>query len=74
MSEQEFTEWFCKNYPPDTIIVDPKWHAPRIYRRLATTTVAAQPNARLLNEVADVLAEQNWRGDLVEALRDAAGK
>lgn len=26
----------------------------------------------LLTEVADVLAEQNWRGDLVEALRDAA--
>lgn len=29
----EFGEWFGKNYPgPDTIISDPAWHAPRIWR------------------------------------------
>lgn len=29
----EFTEYFVKNYPgPRTIIGDPKWHAPRIFR------------------------------------------
>jgi hypothetical protein len=33
---------------------------------------AQEPLADLLIEVADVLAGQNWRGDLVEALRDAA--
>jgi hypothetical protein len=28
----EFAEWFRKNYPPDTVIFDPDWHAPRILR------------------------------------------
>lgn len=28
-----FTEYFVKNYPgPQTIISDPNWHAPRIFR------------------------------------------
>ena len=28
-----FAEWFVTNYPgPDTIIHDPNWHAPRIFR------------------------------------------
>jgi hypothetical protein len=31
-SVDAFTEWFCKNYPKDTIIFDPEWHAPRVYR------------------------------------------
>ncbi len=30
---QQFIDWFVKNYPgPDTVIFDPKWHAPKIYR------------------------------------------
>jgi len=30
---QEFTEYFVANYPgPHTIIHDPKWHAPKIFR------------------------------------------
>ncbi len=30
---QEFTDYFVRNYPgPDTIIHDPKWHAPKIFR------------------------------------------
>lgn len=33
MTEQEFAEWFAANYPKDTIIHDPMWHASRIYRR-----------------------------------------
>lgn len=29
----QFTAYFVKNYPgPETIIHDPKWHAPRIFR------------------------------------------
>lgn len=29
----QFAEWFAANYPgPDTIIHNPHWHAPRIYR------------------------------------------
>lgn len=28
----EFTEYFVRNYPgPDTIIYDPRWHAPKIF-------------------------------------------
>ena len=31
-----FTVYFCRNYPgPDTIIHDPKWHAPRIFNAAA---------------------------------------
>lgn len=33
MTEQKFIDWFCKNYPKDTLIHDPAWHALRIYRR-----------------------------------------
>lgn len=35
-----FREWFAKNYPADTIIVDPDWHAKSIFRM-------AQAHARL---------------------------
>lgn len=29
----DFTAWFVANYPgPDTIISDPLWHAPRVFR------------------------------------------
>jgi hypothetical protein len=28
-----FIDWFVKNYPgPDTVIFDPHWHAPKIFR------------------------------------------
>ena len=35
-----FREWFAKNYPADTIILDPDWHAKSIFRM-------AQAHARL---------------------------
>lgn len=32
-AQKRFTEYFVRNYPgPDTIIFDPRWHAPRIFR------------------------------------------
>lgn len=32
----EFTDYFVRNYPgPDTIIYDPRWHAPKIFRAAA---------------------------------------
>ncbi len=38
----DFTAYFVKNYPgPNTIIGDPKWHAPRIFRA-AQRALAAQ--------------------------------
>lgn len=33
-AQEAFTAWFCLNYPgPHTIISDPNWHAPRIFRQ-----------------------------------------
>ena len=40
MTEADFTRWFASNYPTNTLIGDPLWHSPRIYRR-ATGTVNA---------------------------------
>jgi len=31
---ESFTEWLCREMPPDTVIGDPKWWAPRIARAL----------------------------------------
>lgn len=40
----EFGEWFGKNYPgPDTIIGNPHWHAPRIWRAARRAALAAAP-------------------------------
>ncbi len=39
---EQFTAYFVKNYPgPDTIIFDPKWHAPKIFRA-AVSALSAQ--------------------------------
>lgn len=32
-SAAAFTEWLCREMPPGTIIGDPKWWAPKIYRK-----------------------------------------
>lgn len=40
-----FTDYFVRNYPgPDTIISDPRWHAPRIFRAMqhALATAATE--------------------------------
>lgn len=43
---EAFTDYFVKNYPgPDTIIYDPKWHAPRIFRAAHRAIQAAAPAA-----------------------------
>lgn len=33
----EFTEYFIKNYPPNTVISNPAWHAPKLYRAATRT-------------------------------------
>lgn len=44
---EEFTEYFVKNYPgPDTIIHDPKWHAPRIFGAAQFAIMKAAPSAQ----------------------------
>lgn len=37
MSLNEFTEWLAREMPPGTVISDPRWWAPRIAARFATT-------------------------------------
>jgi hypothetical protein len=33
VAQREFAQWFASNYPgPDTIIHDPFWHAPKVFR------------------------------------------
>lgn len=45
---EQFTTWFVRNYPgPNTVILDPKWHAPKIYRAAlaASPPTAVEPVA-----------------------------
>lgn len=54
VARRQFADYFTKNYPgPDTVIFDPAWHAPRIFRAavhaieiaygsLASTTLAGK--------------------------------
>lgn len=32
IGQAEFEAYFIQNYPPQTIISNPAWHAPKIYR------------------------------------------
>ena len=43
-----FTDYFVRNYPgPDTVIMDPRWHASRIFRAAQyAISTATQPEAR----------------------------
>lgn len=42
-AEREFTEYFVRNYPgPDTIIHDPKWHAPKLFRAAKRALLATR--------------------------------
>lgn len=43
-----FEEYFVKNYPgPETIIHDPKWHAPKIFRAALYAIRAASHAKRI---------------------------
>lgn len=43
-ASEQFATYFAKNYPANTIISDPAWHAPRIFRA-AKHVLASQPQA-----------------------------
>ena len=52
---EQFTDYFVKNYPgPDTIIYDPKWHAPKIFAAAFRAITAA------LEVEQPVAAEWRW--------------
>jgi hypothetical protein len=44
---EQFAAWFTKNYPAMTIISDPHWHAPRVFRAAirAVNDTAVQPES-----------------------------
>ncbi|GAO73244.1 hypothetical protein P245_27965 [Comamonas thiooxydans] len=50
-----FREWFAKNYPADTIIVDPDWHAKSIFRMAQAHARLAAPQAQADERDADVM-------------------
>lgn len=67
----EFTEYVVTNYPPRTIISNPKWHAPKLFRaaqhamrRAAPAPSAAQPCCGDWNECERpcVPRAEYWRG------------
>lgn len=76
----EFTEWFKQNYPgPNTIISNPAWHAPKIFRsathRLDKAHAAALEEIELLKEGEALMTRNAWawkeRAEKAEAERDA---
>ncbi|OKP69609.1 hypothetical protein BTE77_27855 [Ensifer adhaerens] len=69
-AERDFMEYFCRNYPgPDTVIFDPKWHAPKLFRAathklLETLSIAGEGKVKALEwdsfgQATTVLGEYN---------------
>ena len=51
-AEAAFTEYFVRNYPgPDTIIFDPKWHAPKLFAAATHALRAAMEGSDTSNIV-----------------------
>lgn len=50
-----FMAWFLRNYPADTVILDPAWHAPRIFAAAEFATknhpLAASPSPAVPPEI-----------------------
>jgi hypothetical protein len=61
-AQKTFATWFCLNYPgPHTIISDPNWHAPRIFRQaqwaIKSTTPPAPSSSAVKIGVLDELSK-----------------
>jgi len=62
-----FAEWFAQNYPgPRTVIHDPNWHAPKIFRAVENAMRAESPASASPN-----IAESNDRADAALASMDS---
>lgn len=60
-----FTEYFVRNYPgPDTVIFDPKWHAPKLFNA-AMKAIQAETE---IGSAADLISD--WLGEGTEDLPD----
>lgn len=75
---EAFTAYFVKNYPgPDTIIHDPNWHAPRIFRAalhaISTLTADTAGLVDKLGKIADASSREDGSDiPLGETCRQAA--
>ncbi|MDK4720084.1 hypothetical protein PH552_12090 [Rhizobium sp. CNPSo 3968] len=62
---EAFTDYFVRNYPgPDTIIFDPKWHAPKLFNA-AMKAIQAEIE---IGSAADLISD--WLGEGTEDLPD----
>lgn len=75
----DFTEYFVRNYPgPDTIIGNPKWHAPRIFRAamhaLQAAALPAVPENTAFDPFEPTWPEGLGHGDQYELRCDDKGR
>ena len=79
-AQREFTECFVKNYPgPHTVIMDPTWHAPKIFRAAkralrtspAHTSEARDAVVKGVRELA-IKATAHWDAKFDDAALDVA--
>lgn len=58
---QQFTEYFARNYPgPNTVIFDPKWHAPKIFRAAINALTMHGNEAKVGQEEETLTPEEAW--------------
>lgn len=66
----QFTDYFARNYPQDTVIYNPNWHAPKIFAAAKAAMQAASPkpstDAGLVRDLKrrgehEVIQEGAWR-------------
>lgn len=68
-----FTEYFVRNYPgPHTVIGDPKWHAPRIFRA-ALYALAGDDPPEILKELLTFHEERNAYHEMTGSQAEAMG-
>lgn len=64
-----FAAWFRKNYPgPSTIISDPDWHAPKIFRAVASAILSTFPVAGIASDGVSAPPEGEGKAPAVPAL------
>lgn len=67
--QEAFAEYFSRNYPgPDTIIYDPNWHAPKIYRAAISAYLSATTSKGELEAVSKEVLDRLF-ADVIEELQ-----
>ena len=67
---EAFEDYMITNYPPRTVISDPKWHAPRIWRAVRRTIRAAAPAPAVPDGWREFIAEcATYAGKMINGNR-----